>query len=479
MNFFTRFVIFVLFSACTSERQLSESNRLFEDLFRTYQKLVRPSLTCNDSVQIEFQFKLLQILDVHEKDQILSTSGILKHVWTDYRLKWRPEEYGNADLYYNGSIYWTPPAIYNSLCLIDTQWFPYDEQLCTLKFGSWTYSSDELDLGQPAAEDSVKRILSDGTTEIRVEVGVDITEYQESVEFDLLSVVGSRHERYYPCCDFPAIDITYDLAIRRKKLFYTVNLMIPCIGIAMLASFVFYLPSESHNKITLCISVLVSLTVFFLLLTDIIPPTSTAVPLVAKYLIFTMIMVTLSVVITILILNIHHQGIKPMPSFIRFIVIQVLGSSMLIYKKPSECFDKKRKRMPIKDALRQLDDHLKSVQKRKVECATISYPTVISYNGKKFNPKNDPVRRELQHRIRRISKNIKYIQKDIQRETANEDMRSDWRLVAMLTDRIFLFIFSVVILIGTLLVTITAPSLRDTRIPVTVYFPEIITYDDE
>ena len=34
-----------------------------------------------------------------------------------------------------------------------------------------------------------------------------------------------------------------------------------------------------HHKVTLCISILLSLTVFFLLLAEIIPPTSLAVPL--------------------------------------------------------------------------------------------------------------------------------------------------------------------------------------------------------
>jgi hypothetical protein len=33
---------------------------------------------------------------------------------------------------------------------------------------------------------------------MKVNVGVDITEFQDSVEFDLLSVVGRRHEKYYP-----------------------------------------------------------------------------------------------------------------------------------------------------------------------------------------------------------------------------------------------------------------------------------------
>jgi hypothetical protein len=40
--------------------------------------------------------------------------------------------------------------------------------------------------------------MSDGSVEMKVEIGIDITEFQDSVEFDLLSVVGVRHEKYYP-----------------------------------------------------------------------------------------------------------------------------------------------------------------------------------------------------------------------------------------------------------------------------------------
>lgn len=60
-------------------------------------------------------------------------------------------------------------------------------------------------------------------------------------------------------------------------------------------------------QVTLCISILVSLTVFFLLLAEIIPPTSLAIPLLGKYLLFTMILVSLSVWTTVCVLNIHFR----------------------------------------------------------------------------------------------------------------------------------------------------------------------------
>lgn len=61
-------------------------------------------------------------------------------------------------------------------------------------------------------------------------------------------------------------------------------------------------------QVTLCISILVSLTVFFLLLAEIIPPTSLAIPLLGKYLLFTMILVSLSVWTTVCVLNIHFRS---------------------------------------------------------------------------------------------------------------------------------------------------------------------------
>lgn len=112
--------------------------------------------------------------------------------------------------------------------------------------------------------------------------------------------------------------------MRRKTLFYTVNLIIPCMGISFLTVLVFYLPSDSGEKVrappplplplpvrsarsrratttyhrstlsqvSLSISILLSLTVFFLLLAEIIPPTSLVVPLLGKFVLFTMILDT-------------------------------------------------------------------------------------------------------------------------------------------------------------------------------------------
>ncbi|RCN50785.1 Neurotransmitter-gated ion-channel ligand binding domain protein [Ancylostoma caninum] len=99
--------------------------------------------------------------------------------WTDYKLRWNPDDYGGVDvlyvpsdtiwlpdivlynnadgnyqvtimtkakLSYNGTVEWAPPAIYKSMCQIDVEFFPFDRQQCEMKFGSWTYGGLEVDL---------------------------------------------------------------------------------------------------------------------------------------------------------------------------------------------------------------------------------------------------------------------------------------------------------------------------------------------
>lgn len=124
-----------------------------------------------------------------------------------------------------------------------------------------------------------------------------------------------------------------------------VNLITPCVSMSFLTILVFSLSSNSGEKITLCISILLALTLFFLLLLDIMPPTSLVVPLLGKYLVFTITMVSLSICVTIYILNIHYRTPElygEMPPLIRKIFL-VYMPQLLFLKNLDEEEDNYRK----------------------------------------------------------------------------------------------------------------------------------------
>ncbi|KAJ1373026.1 hypothetical protein KIN20_035352 [Parelaphostrongylus tenuis] len=305
-----------------------ESNRyaeqLYEDLLYYYNKNVRPVKNASESIKVKFGASLIRIIDVDEVNQVLTTNLWLEMQWFDYKLSWDPARWGgikklhipsdqiwipdillynNADgephitimsdalVYHNGLIVWKPPSIYKSFCPINIEYFPYDSQSCSLKFGGWSYNGFLLDVRQLPSADSpiINREDESGKEYQYLEKGMDLSGFYQSLEWDLMSLTSQRHEQLYPgCCgqDF-YIDVTFAIALRRKTLFYTVNLVIPCMLIAILTTFVFYIPPIEH-KMTFSISILVSLTVFYLVLIELIPPTSLVIPLIGRYLLFTM-----------------------------------------------------------------------------------------------------------------------------------------------------------------------------------------------
>ncbi|KAG8037074.1 hypothetical protein G9C98_004396 [Cotesia typhae] len=288
-------IVLVLISGCSGN---PDAKRLYDDLLSNYNKLVRPVVNVTDALTVKIKLKLSQLIDVNLKNQIMTTNLWVEQSWYDYKLQWDPKEYGgvemlhvpsdhiwrpdivlynNADgnfevtlatkatLNYTGRVDWKPPAIYKSSCEIDVEYFPFDEQTCVMKFGSWTYDGFQVDL----------RHIDEVHGNNVVDIGVDLSEFYTSVEWDILEVPAVRNEKYYTCCDEPYLDITFNITMRRKTLFYTVNLIIPCMGISFLTVLVFYLPSDSGEKVP-----------------EIIPPTSLVVPLLGKFVLFTMILDT-------------------------------------------------------------------------------------------------------------------------------------------------------------------------------------------
>ena len=182
-----------------------------------------------------------------------------------------------------------------------------------------------------------------------------------SVEWDILSVTSRRNRKRQSCCDEESIDITFHMTMRRKVLFHTVNLIIPSVAISFLTVLVFYLPSESREKIALCISILLSLTVFFLLLAEIIPPTSIVVPLIGQYLLFTMCLVTLSIVVTVVVINVHFRSPSThrMSPWVRSFFLRGLPRFLRMSRPSAEESDTERVLVRTKRGMQVVNKHVR------------------------------------------------------------------------------------------------------------------------
>ncbi len=113
-------------------------------------------------------------------------------------------------------------------------------------------------------------------------------------------------------------------------------LFIPTVLMAFLSMMVFYLPAEASEKITLAISILLALVVFLLLVSKILPPTSSTIPLMAKYLLLTFVMNIVTILVTVVIINVYFRGptTHRLPQWVRKIFLEILPRFLLM-KRPS------------------------------------------------------------------------------------------------------------------------------------------------
>ncbi|KAK5650766.1 hypothetical protein RI129_001795 [Pyrocoelia pectoralis] len=473
----------------------------------------------------------------------MTTNLWVEQSWFDYKLKWDPKEYGgvemlhvpsdhiwrpdivlynNADgnfevtlatkatLNYTGRVEWKPPAIYKSSCEIDVEYFPFDEQTCVMKFGSWTYDGFQVDL----------RHVDEVRGSNVVHLGVDLRDFYKSVEWDILEVPAVRNEKFYTCCDEPYLDITFNITMRRKTLFYTVNLIIPCMGISFLTVLVFYLPSDSGEKVSLSISILLSLTVFFLLLAEIIPPTSLVVPLLGKFVLFTMILDTFSICVTVVVLNVHFRSPQThtMAPWVRRVFIHILPR-LLVMRRPHYQIDRRRypshrvmirtcNGLELRDAalygestefpedpvsLFPSASSRDELTPRELEASSLSAcrvhgttppPTfgasLVEDLGNELGRSilEDALCRgsHIWHHCPEVHKaidGVRFIADHTKREEDSTRVKEDWKYVAMVLDRLFLWIFTLAVLVGTAGIILQAPTLYDDRQPIDVQLSEI------
>lgn len=222
----------------------------------------------------------------------------------------------NCVIYHTGDINWIPPAIYKSSCTIDVEYFPFDQQICEMKFGSWTFRGQALKYAFHKKMDKL-----------------DLTDYLKSGTWDIIDCPGRITTTSEDFGESKQM-IVFEFVLRRKTLFYTVNLIIPCVLISFVSVCVFALPADAGEKITLCISVLLALVVFLLLVSKILPPSLT-IPLIAKYLLFTFIMNIVAILATVIIINRNYRTPRThrMPYWVRVVFLNHLPRYLLM-KRP-------------------------------------------------------------------------------------------------------------------------------------------------
>jgi hypothetical protein len=210
-------------------------------LFTNYNKLVRPVENYNEVIHVNMGIGVQNLEAFNQKEETIDINLWVRMNWNDAYLNWNssmsnltflsvdkdytwvpdiellnaaslPEVYtlnGGMNLYSNGDIMWSNPAIFKFSCGLELKYFPFDTQECKMKFASWIYNNKLLRL--KPYDDVSKQI--------------DILESFSHSEWDITNVTVVTYDESRPCCPNATFSTNeYTIYLKRYPHYYNISM---------------------------------------------------------------------------------------------------------------------------------------------------------------------------------------------------------------------------------------------------------------
>ncbi|XP_062611959.1 neuronal acetylcholine receptor subunit alpha-3-like [Saccostrea cucullata] len=312
-----RGIFLMIIIHCVSEGSLGEFTTTHVKIIHnavlgpSYNKYVRPS----DVTNINIKLVLFSLNDLDMKKQTMFTSGWMT-TWEDPRLVWskasngdieyiytkkdniwRPEliidnsvggmdPIGNDEIFFRvrntGEVHWDPPGLFITHCDIDIAYFPFDYQVCKIEVSSSAFTTEVLTLNKSHDKVNTENFHENGEWIL----------YSSRVEESILEEHGEKFSK-----------LEFQIVFQRRPGYYLTNIVYPVILISLLTNLSFLLPTDSGEKISYTLTVLLALVVMLMMVGDNMPTASKHTPIIGIYISIILMMAALGIFITVL--NLH------------------------------------------------------------------------------------------------------------------------------------------------------------------------------
>lgn len=302
--------------------RVAAEKRLMTCLMDLYNPDVRPAHNATEAVNVHFNMKYIQVVEVNTKANVLRTKAWIEKRWVDPQLKWNPADfegitairipakkiwtpdvilYNNLDIQgayimdvlavvsSNGSVMWMPHAMLTSHCVMNMRHFPHDRQTCFLVFGSWTYDVSELTL---KLNDPPNPAFSYAYNNWHVQ-----------------RVTATTHDiPIAEASDFS--HVIYTLEIIRTSAYYGETLILPAMILSILTLAMFFIPAATGERLVFGVGLLLASVLLLKNVEDAVPGDIGEVPLIVAYLAFDQVMLTAGIILSIIVYNCHYRNVK-------------------------------------------------------------------------------------------------------------------------------------------------------------------------
>ncbi|XP_040926147.1 5-hydroxytryptamine receptor 3A-like [Betta splendens] len=405
------------------------------------------------TLNVSIKITVVAILGVNERSQILSTVIWQVLQWNIGGLSWNETTCGTnrvsvlrenlwvPDIYISefteedktafkppyvylnstGYVYDDQPLLVQSSCKLVTYTFPFDIQNCSLSFGSYLHFDTDIQMFLSSTRD---HILNESKEVV-----------QTNGEWELADIfIDDKHTVVLEVGNYSRVQ--FFIVLRRRPLVYVVTLLLPSCFLLGVDLFSFLLPTQSVDRCSFKMTLLLGYTVFLFTVSELLPVTGGSTPLISVFFSVSLALMVASLLETVLITNLQNSSSKQVtaPHWFRVLVLQYLSVVVCLSEQ---------KRKTLNSVF-----HTNSNKDSSLSC-TISHTlsqelqSVSDDSEKDSNPTLEELRK-LRHEVRAIR-----VQVDKHRE---ENISQEWVMIGLVLDRLLFSLYLVFISVSFLVI---------------------------
>ncbi|CAF0846336.1 unnamed protein product [Didymodactylos carnosus] len=235
---------------------------LYDQLIKQSRSSLRPVKNELEKINVSIEFSFVRLISVNEEDSLLQIHARINQTWNASLLSWNPLNYFNVTgIHVPAHLVWTPKislvnqhsavdneennfifvqsigrfefnylAILTIPCDFDLQRFPFDQQICSFKLGSFVYDSSAVSITQ--ADDFI----------------LDESNLTPS-EYTFASHKVVKQDVWYPGSGAIYDMIVIQLDIDRQSSYFIHLINWPGFLLALLSLAIFLLPAQANERI--------------------------------------------------------------------------------------------------------------------------------------------------------------------------------------------------------------------------------------
>ena len=343
-------------------------------LLTSYNADMLPLEDQSGTLNINLSTMVFTMPDVDPVQGAITMGIMVTQEWYDERLTWMPASHnGTMMVSMKAGNIWTPPLTVSNpvtFTLLDTTWmqasimadgkimytvggiiqfscsfymkfWPFDKHICTLNLFPYGYMANKVTFAVPTTTVADTSIYSENG-----EWFLDT----DSFDYELNTVFGMSQ-------------IVYTFKIARLPEFYMLTVILPINGIGMLTCLVFLLPTESGERVSYAITIMLSLAVFLTVTAEDLPKNSEPLPVITVYILFNLIICILALLVLTLNLILFNRTEKDKMANIYKSIVRFTKRKWFRYKSKNkvepECKDTRvRIKIKVREVLPEPRDEI-------------------------------------------------------------------------------------------------------------------------